>query len=109
MTSTSEERREVAWMLRAEVSEDESLDYPVCRIINDVLGVNGAFGAKAARILADLMDPTCQMKCIPESSYRACSRCGAFVRQDAATDCTEEIPVRFCPNCGARVIAGGEG
>jgi len=61
------------------------------------------------RHLAELVDPTCQMKSIPESSYRACSRCGAFVRRDAATDCTEAIPVRFCPNCGARVVRGGEG
>ena len=57
--------------------------------------------------LADLMDPlTCQMKSIPGSGYRVCSRCGAFVRQDAVTNCTEAIRVRFCPNCGARVAEG---
>lgn len=66
--------------------------------------------------LADLIDrPTCEMKSIPKSSYRVCSRCGAFVRRDAVTNCTEVIPVRRCPNCGARVKAsnstplGGEG
>lgn len=48
--------------------------------------------------------PTCQMKRIPKSSYRVCSRCGAFVREDAVTNCTEAIPVRFCPNCDAMVI-----
>ena len=47
--------------------------------------------------------PTCQMKSVQTSSYRVCSRCGAFVRKDAVTDCTEIIPVRFCPNCGAVV------
>lgn len=47
--------------------------------------------------------PTCQMKSVQTSSYRVCSRCGAFVRKDAVTDCTEAIPVRFCPNCGAAV------
>lgn len=55
--------------------------------------------------LADLIDrPTCEMKSIPKSSYRVCSRCGAFVRRDAVTNCTEAIPVRFCPNCDARVV-----
>lgn len=48
--------------------------------------------------------PTCQMKSIPKSSHGVCSRCGTFVRKDAVTDCTEVIPVRFCPNCGAMVI-----
>lgn len=51
--------------------------------------------------------PTCQMKSIPKSSHRVCSRCGAFVRKDAATDCTEAIPVRFCPNCDAEVVSNG--
>ena len=56
--------------------------------------------------LADLIDrPTCKMKSIPKTSYRVCSRCGAFVRKDAVTDCTEVIPVRFCPNCDAMVVS----
>ena len=60
-------------------------------------------------LLADLIDrPTCEMKSIPKTSYRVCSRCGAFVRKDAVTDCTEVIPVRFCPNCDARVVRGDE-
>ena len=102
---TNAERREVAAWLRMEVSEEECIDYTVFCIINDVLGVNGAWGAKAAHILADLIDsPTCQMKSIPKSSYRVCSCCGAFVRKDAVTNCTEVIPVRFCPNCDAMVV-----
>lgn len=51
------------------------------------------------------IDRTCEMKSIPKSSYRVCSRCGAFVRRDAVTNCTEVIPVRRCPNCGARVVS----
>lgn len=59
--------------------------------------------------LADLIDrPTCEMKSIPKSSYRVCSRCGAFVRRDAVTNCTEVIPVRRCPNCRVRVVKGDE-
>lgn len=58
--------------------------------------------------LADLIDrPTCQMKSVQASSYRRCSRCGAFVRKDAVTDCTEAIHVMYCPNCGA-VVADKE-
>lgn len=61
------------------------------------------------RRLADLIDrPTCEMKSIPKSSYRVCSRCGAFVKRDAVTNCTEAIPVRFCPNCDAKVVKGDE-
>lgn len=52
------------------------------------------------------IDQTCEMKSIPKLRYRVCSRCGAFVRKDAATDCIKAIPVRFCPNCDARVVGG---
>lgn len=100
---TSDERREVAWRLRSEVSEDESLDYPVCRIIDDVLGVNGAWGDKAARILADLIDPTCHIgyddwasrQCM--GTMLSCDRCGnAFPVING--------PYQYCPCCGARVV-----
>ena len=60
MAPTSDERREVAARLRTDVSEEECIDYAVFRIIKDVLGVNGAWGAKAASILADLIDTTCK-------------------------------------------------
>lgn len=54
---SGDERREVAARLRADVSESECIDYAVFRIIHDVLGIDGACGAKAVRILADLIDP----------------------------------------------------
>lgn len=57
--------------------------------------------------LADLIDrPVCELEGHPGAQYGRCSHCGAFVRRDAATDCTDEIPVKFCPNCGAEVFAG---
>lgn len=42
MAETSDERREVAWRLRTDVSEGECIDFAVFRIINDVLGVEDA-------------------------------------------------------------------
>ena len=56
--------------------------------------------------LADLIDcPTCEMKGDPWVKYGRCSHCGAFFRRDAATNCIGVIPVRRCPNCGARVVS----
>lgn len=105
MTSyTSDERREVAAWLRMEVSEEECLDYAICRIINDVLGVNGAWGAKAAHILADLIDPTCEV-----------SDCGHPDRHTVVNECMschagwyEDVydkPFAYCPRCGSRVVS----
>lgn len=55
--------------------------------------------------LADFIDcPTCEMEGHPGARHGRCSRCGAFVRRDAVTDCTSVIPVKFCPNCRAKVI-----
>lgn len=110
MTFTSDERREVAERLRVyshdfDFGDSNPFWYVAKAAFGDV-DVHTYYSVFAR--LADLMDlPTCQMKSIPESDYRVCSRCGAFVRRDAATDCTEAIHVRFCPNCGARVVDGG--
>ena len=96
---TSDERREVAAWLRMEVSEEGCLDYVVHRIINDVLGVNGAWGAKAAHILADLIDPTCH-KVIPSEMEGCvfCSNCGAEIGEYGVPN--------YCHNCGHRVVSG---
>lgn len=101
MTPTSDERREVAERLRIEVmDEDTSLDYPVNRIINDVLGVNGAWGAKAARILADLIDcPTCHI-CDTDHEFEdsvRCDRCRMTFNRPWE-------PFKYCPNCRAEVV-----
>ena len=101
MAPTSDERREIAARLRTDVSEEECIDYAVFRIIKDVLGVNGVWGDKAARILADLIDPTCEVVLLDDESMRLphCSRC----RQPIL----KPLP-NFCPCCGARVTRGGE-
>lgn len=112
MTPTSEERRWVAAMLRIEVrDEDESLDYPVCRIISDILGVNGAWGAEAAHILADLIDPTCEVESVEpiragEFNQAIGSAFHLTCGHTAWRAYTDEPPV-YCEECGARVVNHG--
>lgn len=99
------ERREVARKLRG-IREDEYGEV----YVYDVMLALGIESGKAAywadkefvHHLADLIDrPTCEMGGV---RYAICSRCGAFVRRDAVTDCCGVIPVRFCANCGAEVV-----
>lgn len=120
---SDDERREVAARLRAcaqdvsgtrdfamylsywvgidEVTDDEGKHFSVA--------ADRRCAERTLEKLADLIDrPTCEMKSIPKSSYHVCSRCGAFVRRDAVTNCTEAIPVSFCPNCDARVVRSDE-
>lgn len=33
-----------------------------------------------------------------------CDRCGVFVRRTDVLDCTGSVPIRYCPNCGAKVV-----
>lgn len=101
MTSAGDERREVAARLRKTRGIMAFVEALGIDLDSDWCWTD------VSRRVSDIIDPTCQMNSIPESGYRVCSRCGAFVRRDAATDCTEAIPVRFCPNCGARVVDGG--
>lgn len=110
MTSYEERRRAVAELREASTGVYRHVD--ALDVIAGSVGVEvaGKFGHEVEKetyaALADLIDrPTCEMKSIPKTSYRVCSRCGAFVRKDAVTNCTEAIPVRFCPNCGARVVS----
>lgn len=107
MTPTSDERRDVAQMLRIEVRDkDTSLDYPINRIINDVLGVNGAWGDKAARILADLIDPTCHL--VGTTSEEGLYDGLTIFRHELSCGHTCETvwlePPAYCDECGARVV-----
>lgn len=112
---SDEKRHEVSLLLREEFGQGQCQWSDLFRdMLAEILECGGTLdGAplydQMAEKLADLIDrPTCEMKSIPKSSYRVCSRCGAFVRRDAVTNCTEAIPVRFCPNCDARVVRGDE-
>lgn len=113
MTSNYERRRAVAELREASTGAYRHID--ALDVIAGAAGVevDGRFSREIEKetyaALADLIDrPTCEMKSISKSSYRVCLRCGAFVRKDAATDCTKAIPVRFCPNCGAMAVSGDE-
>lgn len=33
-----------------------------------------------------------------------CSACGAFAHRGAVTDLCGSIPIRYCPNCGAKLV-----
>ena len=101
-----DERREVAKRLRTEVGEDECIDYAVFRIINDALLINGAWGAKAARILADLIDPTCHVVGTISMDWQDGSTvyihsmsCG-HTRETSLPE-----PPAYCDECGARVVS----
>lgn len=109
------ERREVVKRLRnggvARDSEEAYVLLLSCVGIRPQLPATSTYEDAMVRI-ADLIDqpdemrghPTCEMKGRPGERYGVCTRCGAFVRRDAVTNCTSVIPVKFCPNCRAKVI-----
>ena len=33
-----------------------------------------------------------------------CTACGAFAERVAVMDCCGVLPIRYCPNCGAKVV-----
>lgn len=108
--ASDKQRREVAMRMREILRDDPHgwLDAMVMNAVTDVMGEGVAIG----ETVADLIDqpdemrghPTCEMKGRPGERYAVCTRCGAFVRRDAVTNCTSVIPVKYCPNCGAEVI-----
>lgn len=60
--------------------------------------------------LADLIEPEI-ITCTFDSQAcgkRRCKRCGAFVSVDSVWDCSSFIPVRYCPNCGAKVVSNAD-
>lgn len=102
--ATSDDRRNVAKALRDSfLDPTDELEAALLHAFGHTRDDAECFDFDYGAMLADLIDPTCEMKSLPTSSYRVCSRCGAFVRKDAVTNCTEVIQIRFCPNCRARI------
>ena len=116
---TNEERREVASNLRKMVEEkngiynalDASPFANICSglLIEYKVGANDYVHCCDVMLrIADLIEPepetiTCEFDS-QACGKRRCKRCGAFVSVDSVWDCFGYIPVRYCPNCGARVI-----
>ena len=107
---SNKERREVAAKLR----ETEPFEYGGEKWydegkILDALdlsfdNVPSIYDPEKVKHLADLIDrPTTKREggC---GAYWRCTRCGAFNRKDAVTDCCGVIPSRYCAYCSAEVI-----
>lgn len=102
MAPTSDERREVAEMLREQAYEGyginlESMLYALGLDPDDEeRGDEDVF-----EMLADLIDPTCHVVPFDEEGMRLshCSKCGQPMLKPWPN---------FCPNCGARVVERGD-
>lgn len=110
---TNEERREVAARMRYVVEHGAPEWGTIACCIADCLGADDyplwENGDKLFDLLADLIEPETERTCEFDSqafALRRCKRCGAFVSVDSVYDCFGCIPVRYCPNCGAKVIGG---
>nr|DAH85362.1 MAG TPA: zinc-ribbon containing domain protein [Caudoviricetes sp.] len=118
---TSDERRAVADRLRysAEQSWDVGVfDQEVLSILGVGPGEEDSFSdTNDVRRLADLIDPTCEdMVTHHEDAsapgkkacdgYFRCNRCNFNVRvfESIGFGLMAMIEVRYCPNCGARVV-----
>ena len=85
---TSDERREVAELLREFVA---------------VLEKFGDTDRLSADAIADLIDPTCTVRGYGHPDefrvVKGCSACGCGWYEDVF-----DKPYAYCPNCGARVV-----
>lgn len=116
MTPTSNERREVASALRGNPNDTlipqsrdgfEGMTYHeaayrfwnMCRRVRDAANVDIAYSTTS--VLADLIDPTCEVKddnrLTSDFAY-VCRSCGEHF-----STCNKP---NYCPGCGARVVSG---
>lgn len=62
----------------------------------------------AQAVEATLGRGTCQVETtenwLPAERYHRCKECGAFF---AVLDASHDIPPRYCPNCGRKVVTDG--
>lgn len=109
MAPTSDERREVAARLREAVVDDGHIGKPYGEqgfqvTLRRIIGTSNPSRPTLYARLADLIDPTCEIKddnrWTSDFAY-VCRACGEHF-----STCNQP---RFCPHCGARVTSGGEG
>lgn len=115
---SDKERRRIANELREAASAKGKRSGSMERMLSKLLGIakqdRGVFGQKVYvaatwrdvyRSLADLIDRPTTKRDGAGGIYWRCTRCGAFNRKDAVTDCCGVIPSRYCANCGAVVVS----
>lgn len=97
---TSDERREVAERLREAILDDGHVDRPGGKrgfqmTLKRLIGTSNPTRPALYARLADLIDPTCEVKLdrYGPSVRHKCSMCGEPL----------DSHVNYCPNCGARV------
>ena len=120
---TNEERRAIASAMREEAQKWDRVNpegwfysvYYIDTILQDLVRFAGIDGSvKTSELFsrfADLIEPEPEITCEFDSQAcgkRRCKRCGAFVSVDSCWDCFSCIPVRYCPNCGAKVISNAD-
>lgn len=95
MSTTSEERREVAERLRESAQAGEYLDYSIANAILSIMRADEVYLLPIGSILADLIDPTCTSVLAKDglAVWRKCSMCGEPL----------DSHVNYCPNCGSRL------
>lgn len=114
---SDKERRRIANELREAASAKGKRSGSMERMLSKLLGIakqdRGVFGQPVDvaatwrdvyRSLADLIDRPTTKRDGAGGIYWRCTRCGAFNRKDAVTDCSGVIPSRYCANCGADVV-----
>lgn len=109
----SDERIEAAKRLREKHSERNSagwleaqdMNMQALNYLHDLAGCLPD-GDSAFTVLAELIDPTCEM--VVKNGHACCGRCGHRLAGECEVeeDYYEFRP--FCPDCGARVVGGNE-
>lgn len=106
--ATDDERREVAARLRDMAPGSDWPNYVAEACGMDVSKMSNnfhTFTEQLCRRIADLIEPEPERTCRDDGvdAFR-CTRCGAFAKREAVTDLCGPIPIRFCPNCGAKAV-----
>lgn len=102
------ERRSIAWSLR-DYAADDLGGMSFQKRLAAVCGVKDASWRGTMRRVADLIDrPTCRMRFDAVHQDFVCSACGHWFDSFQTFDGHGKwSDMRYCPNCGARVVEGG--
>lgn len=93
------ERKEVARKLRDYADERPELIVPWA-VFNDMQEHDGI---ALINCLADLIDPVCELDLDFSMENIKCSACSKAIPHG-----TNPLEMKYCPNCGARVVYGND-